>query len=66
MMSFLGRHFYQDLHNKFMHTREGEEWFWARKDIRDECERYKTKMVLTIACAIKPMLSPIGESYLNL
>jgi SAM-dependent methyltransferase len=65
MMSFLGRHFYQDLHSSFVHSREGEEWFWSHKDIREECERYKTKMVLTIACARKPRASP-GESYLDL
>ncbi|KAF2035106.1 hypothetical protein EK21DRAFT_54940 [Setomelanomma holmii] len=65
MMSFLGRHFYQDLHGKFLRGDAGEEWFWARKDIRDECERYKTKMVLTIACALKPMVTP-GESYLDI
>lgn len=65
MMSLLGRHFYQELHNSFLHTQQGEEWFWNRKDIRDECERYKTKMVLTIACAIKPKATP-GESYLDL
>lgn len=65
MMSLLGRHFYQDLHSSFLHVQQGEEWFWSRKDIRDECERYKTKMVLTIACAIKPKATP-GESYLDL
>jgi SAM-dependent methyltransferase len=65
MMSFLGRHFYQDLHGSFLHVRQGEEWFWSRKDIREECERYKTKMVLTIACAMKPKATP-GESYLDI
>jgi SAM-dependent methyltransferase len=58
MMWFLGRHFYQDLHSRFLCFSEGEEWFWARKDIRDECERYQTKMVLTIACARKPGGTP--------
>jgi SAM-dependent methyltransferase len=58
MMWFLGRHFYQDLHSRFLYISEGEEWFWARKDIRDECERYQTKMVLTIACAQKPGSTP--------
>lgn len=53
MMAFLGRHFYQDLYGKFVHTSQGEEWFWGHKDIRDECEHYKTKMILTIACAQK-------------
>lgn len=66
MMAFLGRHFYQDLYSKFLHAAEGEEWFWARKDIKEECERYKTKMVLTIACAQKPAVSPGSESYLNI
>ncbi|KAH8709954.1 hypothetical protein GQ44DRAFT_763258 [Phaeosphaeriaceae sp. PMI808] len=65
MMTFLGRHFYQDLHSKFVQSSRGEEWFWARKEIRDECERYQTKMVLTIACAHKPKATP-GESYLNI
>ncbi|KAH3915439.1 hypothetical protein HBI56_166480 [Parastagonospora nodorum] len=65
MMSLLGRHFYQDLHGKFLHARQGEEWFWSRKDLREECERHKTKMVLTIACATKPKASP-GESYLDI
>lgn len=54
MMAFLGQHFYQDLYDKFMRPDQGDEWFWSRKDLRDECERYKTKMVLTIACAQKP------------
>jgi SAM-dependent methyltransferase len=53
MMSFLGRHFYQDLHGGFVHAQQGEEWFWAHKDIRDECERYKPK-------------GTPGESYLNI
>lgn len=66
MMAFLGRHFYQDLYSKFIHAQQGEEWFWTRKDVRDECERYKTKMVLTIACALKPAHSPGSESYLNI
>ena len=66
MMTFLGRHFYQELYNKFMHSAQGEKWFWARKDLRDECERYKTKMVLTIACAHKPMAAANGESYLDI
>jgi SAM-dependent methyltransferase len=56
MMASLGRHFYQDLYAKFMQVDSGEEWFWLRKDIRDECERYKTKMVLSITCAQKPYL----------
>ncbi|KAF1838662.1 hypothetical protein BDW02DRAFT_488654 [Decorospora gaudefroyi] len=63
MMAFLGQHFYQDLYSKFIHLEQGEEWFWLRKDIRDECDRYKTKMVLTIACAQRPM--PSGGSYLD-
>lgn len=66
MMAFLGRHFYQDLFSTFMHTSRGEEWFWTRKDLRDECQRYSTKMVLTIACALKPALSPNSESYLDI
>ncbi|KAH7070986.1 hypothetical protein FB567DRAFT_539064 [Paraphoma chrysanthemicola] len=66
MMSFLGRHFYQDLYGKFLRSEHGEEWFWTRRDVRDECERYKTKMVLTIACAVKPTNGGMGESYLDI
>lgn len=66
MMAFLGRHFYQDLYNKFMHVSQGEEWFWSRKDIKDECARYKTKMVLSIACAQKPTETAVNESYLDI
>jgi SAM-dependent methyltransferase len=65
MMAFLGRHFYQDLYGKFLRAEQGEEWFWTRRDIREECERYKTKMVLTIACAVKPS-GGMGESYLDI
>ena len=54
MMALLGRHFYQDLYSKMMQLGQSEEWFWSRKDIRDECERHQTKMALTIACALKP------------
>lgn len=65
MMSFLGRHFYQDMYGREVHVSRGEEWFWAKKDVRDECERYKTKMILTIACAQKP--GGLGrESYLDI
>lgn len=68
MMAFLGRHFYQDLYGKMMHgTPHGnDEWFWSRKDVQDECERHQTKMVLTIACAMKPSAPTHGESYLDL
>jgi SAM-dependent methyltransferase len=65
MMAFLGRHFYQDLYSKFMHMEQGEEWFWSRKDIREECDRYKTKMVLTIVCAQKPSTLSGSEIYLD-
>ncbi|KAJ4341086.1 hypothetical protein N0V87_002128 [Didymella glomerata] len=65
MMAYLGRHFYQDLYGKFVRLSQGEEWFWNRKDIRDECEKYQTKMVLTIACAQKPGAAANHESYLN-
>lgn len=66
MMTFLGRHFYQDLYGKLLSTaHQGEEWFWSRRDIREECERHHTKVVLTIACAHKPTASP-NESYLDL
>ncbi|KAJ4384784.1 hypothetical protein N0V86_000387 [Didymella sp. IMI 355093] len=66
MMAYLGRHFYQDLYGKFVRLSQGEEWFWNRKDIRDECEKYQTKMVLTIACAQKPGAAANHESYLNI
>jgi SAM-dependent methyltransferase len=66
MMAYLGRHFYQDLYGKFVRLSQGEEWFWSRKDIQDECEKYQTKMVLTIACAQKPGAISGGESYLNI
>ncbi|KAF2824310.1 hypothetical protein CC86DRAFT_457115 [Ophiobolus disseminans] len=66
MMSFLGRHFYQELHGRFLKVERGEEWFWTRRDIREECERYKTKMVLTIACAQKPSGIPGVDGYLDL
>lgn len=66
MMAYLGRHFYQDLYGKFVRLSQGEEWFWSRKDIQEECEKYQTKMVLTIACAQKPGAVAGGESYLNI
>ncbi|KAF1942666.1 hypothetical protein EJ02DRAFT_433719 [Clathrospora elynae] len=66
MMAFLGRHFYQDLYSKFVHIAQGEEWFWSRQDTREECQRYNTKMVLTIACAQKPHINDGKESYLDL
>lgn len=66
MMAYLGRHFYQDLYGKFVRLSQGEEWFWSRKDIRDECEKFQTKMVLTIACAQKPGAAVGNESYLSL
>lgn len=66
MMALLGRHFYQDIHGRFLHSEQGEEWFWTRKDIRDECERYRTRMVLTIACAQKPSGASSRDSYLDL
>ncbi|KAJ4412589.1 hypothetical protein N0V91_000347 [Didymella pomorum] len=66
MMAYLGRHFYQDLYGKFVRLSQGEEWFWNRKDVRDECEKYQTKMVLTIACAQKPGAAANHESYLNI
>lgn len=66
MMAYLGRHFYQDLYGNFVRLSQGEEWFWSRKDIQDECEKYQTKMVLTIACAQKPGAVSGGESYLNI
>ncbi|KAF3047610.1 hypothetical protein E8E12_010821 [Didymella heteroderae] len=66
MMAYLGRHFYQDLYGKFVRLSRGEEWFWNRKDIRDECEKFQTKMVITIACAQKPGAAVNHESYLNI
>ncbi|KAF2124061.1 hypothetical protein P153DRAFT_391097 [Dothidotthia symphoricarpi CBS 119687] len=64
MMANLGRHFYQDLYGKLVRDSHGEEWFWAHKDIKEECERYQTKMVLTIACAQKPTAPAPGENYI--
>jgi hypothetical protein len=66
MMAYLGRHFYQDLYGKFVRLNQGEEWFWSRKDIRAECEKYQTKMVITIACAQKPGGAVGNDSYLNI
>lgn len=66
MMAFLGRHLYQELYGKFVHTNQGEEWFWTRKDIRAESEKHQTKMVLTIACAQKQNGPVNGESYLDI
>jgi len=66
MMAFLGRHFYQDLHGKLLRGEGGEEWFWARRDVREECERYGTKMVLTIACAQKGSGVVGVDGYLDL
>jgi hypothetical protein len=65
MMAFLGRHFYQDLYSRFMNTEQGDEWFWSHKDIRDEIDRYKTKIVLTISIAHKPDNMCNRESYLD-
>jgi hypothetical protein len=66
MMTFLGRHVYQDLYGKLISTApHGEEWFWAHRDIRDECERHETKVVLNIACAQKPTAS-LSKSYLDI
>lgn len=66
MMAFLGRHFYQDLYGQFLNVDQGEEWFWSRKDTRDECQRYQTKMVLTIACALKPAATVGTDGYLHI
>jgi SAM-dependent methyltransferase len=66
MMAFLGRNFYQDLYSRFMLMEQGDEWFWSRKDIQDECDHYKTKIVLTIACAQKPNTPPGSEGYLDI
>jgi hypothetical protein len=65
MMAFLGRHFYQDLYSRFINMGQGDEWFWSNKEIRDECERYKTKMVLTIACGQKSTTMCSSGSYLE-
>jgi SAM-dependent methyltransferase len=65
MMAFLGRHFYQDLYSRFMNMEQGDEWFWSHKDIRDEIDRYKTKIVLTISIAHKPDNMCNRESYLD-
>lgn len=63
MMAFLGRHFYQSLYGKFMHVDQGDQWFWSHKEIRDECDHYKTKMILTIACAQKAGLESHEDEY---
>ncbi|CAN9415921.1 unnamed protein product [Alternaria alternata] len=65
MMAFLGRHFYQDLYSRFMNMDRGEEWFWSHKDLRDEIDRYKTKIVLTISIAQKPDRMCNEQSYLE-
>jgi hypothetical protein len=65
MMAFLGRHFYQDLYSRFMNMDRGEEWFWTHKDLRDEIDRYKTKIVLTISIAQKSDSMCNGQSYLE-
>ncbi|KNG49205.1 hypothetical protein TW65_04186 [Stemphylium lycopersici] len=57
MMAFLGRHFYQDLYGKFMHTEQGDEWFWALKDIRDELNSLLHR-------ALRPYLLR-GDKYRN-
>jgi hypothetical protein len=51
MMAFLGQHFYQDLYSNFMHMEQGDEWFWSRKDTRDECDQYKTDGTYYRLCA---------------
>ncbi|RMZ74054.1 Methyltransferase type 11 [Pyrenophora seminiperda CCB06] len=66
MMAFLGRLMYQGSYSNYMHAEQGDEWFWARKDIREECDRYKTKMVLTIACAQRPDAEHGMETYLDI
>jgi SAM-dependent methyltransferase len=66
MMAFLGRHFYQDLYGKMMRSQQGAEWFWSHSDVQEECERHQTKMVLTIACAQKPLASPSSDNYLGI
>ncbi|KAL7774722.1 hypothetical protein CFE70_005636 [Pyrenophora teres f. teres 0-1] len=66
MMAFLGRLMYQSSYNSYMHAEQGDEWFWSRKDIREECDRYKTKLILTIACAQKPFAGHGMETYLDI
>jgi len=65
MMAFLGRHFYQDLYSRFIDVRQGDEWFWSDKEIRAECDLYKTKTVLTIACGQKSTNMCHTGSYLD-
>lgn len=55
LMAFLGRHLYQDLYRGCVSAKEGEGWFWESRKIRVECERARAKMLLTIACAQKPV-----------
>ena len=66
MMMLLGRHFYQDLYARFLHVGQGEEWFWERKDIREECNRQQAKMVLTITRAQKPSVTMNRQSFLSM
>lgn len=57
MMALLGRHLYQDLYGTFLQQQQRDEtFFWAQKEIRVECERLQTKMILVIACGQKPEL----------
>jgi hypothetical protein len=66
MMTLLGRHFYQDLYGRLLQAGQSEEWFWERKDIREECNRQQAKMVLTITCARKPSAAVHKQSFLSI
>jgi SAM-dependent methyltransferase len=66
MMTLLGNHFYQELYGRFLDVRQGEEWWWERKDIREECDRQQAKMVLTITCARKSTLDAYRQSFLSM
>jgi hypothetical protein len=66
MMTLLGNHFYQELYGRFLDARQGEEWWWERKDIREECDRQQAKMVLTITCARKSTLDVHRQSFLSM
>jgi ubiquinone/menaquinone biosynthesis C-methylase UbiE len=65
MMTLLGHHFYQNLYARFLHVDRGEEWFWEREDIVEECDRQQVKMILTISCARKPTAMSRGQSFLS-
>lgn len=65
MMGLLGRHLYQDLYGTILQLKREESFFWDQKEIRLECERLQTKMILVIACGQKPALPVNLEGFLD-